>query len=277
MIDSHMHLWEVARGDYGWLTPDLPIHRDFTLADAQDAAPALDGVILVQAAPTEAETYYLLDIANRSDGFVRGVVGWCDLTAPDAPQRVDALAREPLLCGLRPMLQDIADPDWILRKDVAPGLDAMAETGLVLDLLVKPVHLSRCLTLAARHQTLAMVIDHCAKPDIASGAWSPWAENIARLATDTALFCKLSGLVTEAAPATALADIGPYARHVLEVFGPDRLLWGSDWPVVTLRSSHEDWRMTAQSLLADLPASDREAVFGANALSVYGRGAISAP
>lgn len=271
MIDSHMHLWEVARGDYGWLTPDLPIHRDFTLADAHASAPGLDGVILVQAAPTEAETRYLLDIAERSAGFVRGVVGWCDLAAEDAPERVAALARTPLLCGLRPMLQDIVDPDWILRKDVARGLEAMAATGLVLDLLIKPMHLPRCLILAARHPGLIMVIDHCAKPEIAAGAWSPWAADIEQIANETALFCKLSGLVTEAGGNTALQDILPYARHVLGVFGPERLLWGSDWPVVTLCCSHADWLGAAHALLADLPATQHQAVFATNALRVYGR------
>ena len=271
MIDAHMHLWEVSRGDYFWLTSDLPIHRDFTLADARAAAPGLDGVILVQAAPTVAETRFLLDIAARSEGFVRGVVGWCDLTAADAPERVAALASAPLLCGLRPMLQDIVDPDWILRADVARGLDAMAANGLVLDLLVKPVHLPRCLALAARHPDLTMVIDHCAKPEIAAGAWSPWAEDIEQLANETALFCKLSGLVTEAADGAPLSDIEPHARHALRIFGPGRLLWGSDWPVATLRCPYGDWLGAAQSLLADLPAADRDAVFGNNALRVYRR------
>lgn len=264
-IDAHIHLWQVARGDYGWLTPDLPIHRDYGLADARGAAAGTDGVVLVQAAPTEAETRFLLDIARKSGGFVRGVVGWTDLAAEDAPARIAALARDPLLKGLRPMLQDIADPDWILRPDVARGLDAMAKAGLALDLLIRPVHLAHCLALARRHSDLAMVIDHCAKPDIAGGAFVPWAEAIGVVAGATTISCKLSGLVTEAAG----GDIEPYARHAIRAFGPDRLIWGSDWPVLTLAGDYRGWHDAALALVERELSGAGAKAFGGNAARFY--------
>ncbi|MCU4159930.1 amidohydrolase family protein [Acidiphilium sp. AL] len=271
-IDAHMHLWLVARGDYGWLTPDLPIHRDYDLADAREVATGIEGVVLVQAAPTEAETHFLLEIARNSDGFVRGVVGWTDLAAGDAPKRIAALARDPLLRGLRPMLQDIADPGWILRGDVARGLDAMVKAGLALDLLIRPAHLPHCVALARRHPGLAMAIDHCAKPDIADGAFASWADVIGAVAGETRIACKLSGLVTEAAGDARLDAIAPYARHAIRAFGPDRLIWGSDWPVLTLAGDYGAWRAAAQALVRqELPEAEA-LVFGGNAVRFYGLG-----
>ena len=269
-----MHLWQVARGDYGWLTPDLAIYRDYDLGDAREVATGIDGVVLVQAAPTEAETDFLLDIARHSDGFVRGMVGWTDLAAADAPERIAALSRDKLLKGLRPMLQDIADPDWVLRDDVARGLDAMTKAGLALDLLIRPVHLPRCIRLAERHPGLAMVIDHCAKPNIAGGAFAPWADAIGAVAGQTAMRCKLSGLVTEAEGDAGLDDIAPYVRHAIRAFGPDRLIWGSDWPVLTLASGYETWRAAAEALVRqELPLAEAS-VFGGNAARFYRLGGL---
>lgn len=270
VIDAHMHLWQIARGDYGWLTPDLPIHRDYTLADARRAARGVDGVILVQAAPTEAETRYLLDLAHRSDEFVRGVVGWVDLAAATAPAAIATLARDPLLRGLRPMLHDIDDPDWILRDAVAPGLAAMAGHGLTLDLLIRPVHLPRCIELAARHSGLQMVIDHCAKPDIVQDGFDPWAKALSTVAETTGIACKLSGLLTEATPGDGPAVLRRYMRHALAAFGPERLIWGSDWPVLTLASDYGTWRDAARSFIRDAAPEAEAAIFGDNANRIYG-------
>ncbi|MGC9270688.1 amidohydrolase family protein [Acidiphilium sp.] len=264
-----MHLWQVARGDYGWLTPDLPIYRDYGLDDARTVASEIDGVILIQAAPSEAETHFLLDIAHRSNRFVRAVVGWTDLAAPEAPARIAALARNPMLRGLRPMLQDIADPDWILRADVTRGLDAMVQAGLSLDLLIRPIHLTRCISLATRHPGLAMVIDHGAKPDIAGGDISRWAELMATIAAHPNLACKLSGLLSECAPGDSSSDVRPYARVVIECFGPDRVIWGSDWPVLTLAATYQHWHSLATAIVrAESPAAEF-AIFGGNAERFY--------
>ncbi|GGF44559.1 hydrolase [Aliidongia dinghuensis] len=273
MIDAHFHIWRPARGDYGWLTPALgALHRDVAIADwRREAAPCgVTGGILVQAAPTEAETRFLLDAAAAEPGapvlasWVLGVVGWVDLTAADAPHRVAEAARAPRLKGLRPMLQDIADPEWILASAVAPGLAAMAAHGLTFDALVRPVHLPRIRTLAARHPDLTIVIDHGAKPDIAGDAFAPWADEIERIARDTQAFCKLSGLLTEAG--SSPERLPRYIAHLAACFGPERLIWGSDWPVLELAGNYRDWHALALNLV---PAADRDAVFGGNARRAY--------
>jgi len=270
IVDAHHHVWRVERGDYGWLTPDLPICRDFGLDDLR---PLLDGIaatVLVQAAPTEAETAFMLDTARASAGLVRGVVGWTDLMAPDAPARIAALAGDPLLKGLRPMLQDIPDTGWILDPAVQPGLAAMAAAGLRFDALVQPRHLPVLPPLSARHPGLRIVIDHGAKPAIAAGAFQPWADDIARVARETPVFCKLSGLVTEAAPGWKPDDLRPYVDHLLACFGPSRLMWGSDWPVVNLAGGYAAWRAATATLLAGLDRDGRESVLGGTARRLYG-------
>lgn len=268
-IDAHLHLWQVARGDYGWLTADLPIYRDYGLDDARQVTGGVDGVILVQAAPSEAETRYLLDIAHRSDGFVRGVIGWTDLAAPDAPARILTLSHDRLLRGLRPMLQDIGDPDWILRPDVARGLDAMAAAGLSLDLLIRPIHLPRCITLAGQHPGLAMVIDHGGKPDIASGDLSRWSAMMAHVAAQTDIACKFSGLLTELGPGGISSDAAPYMQVLIDHFGAGRLMWGSDWPVLNLASTYQDWFVLAAEFVRAAMPSAEAAIFGGNAERFY--------
>ena len=219
-VDAHHHVWQLARGDYAWLTPDLPIHRDYGLTDLVPLLADVTATVLVQAAPTEAETRFLLEIAEASRGLVRGVVGWADLAAPDAPARIAALAGNGLLKGLRPMLQDIADTRWILRDDVAAGLRAMAAHGLRLDLLMQPRHLDLVPELAARHPDLPMVLDHAGKPDIAGGAFAPWAASIARIARETDLVCKMSGLVTEAGRDWDIARLAPFTATSCNVSVP---------------------------------------------------------
>jgi L-fuconolactonase len=171
-VDAHHHIWRLERGDYGWLNPTpalAPIYRDFDLADLQPllAAANVDATVLVQAAPTLAETRYLLDVARNSNGLVRGVVGWADLGAADAVETLAILAGDPLLKSIRPMLQDLADPDWIARPEVQPALAALPQLGLQFDALVKPRELKPLLRTLERHPDLGAVIDHCAKPDIA--------------------------------------------------------------------------------------------------------------
>ncbi|HET9821689.1 MAG TPA: amidohydrolase family protein [Burkholderiaceae bacterium] len=271
IVDAHFHAWRPARGDYGWLTPALvPLYRDVEVADwLHEAVPCgVAGGVLVQAAPTEAETAFLLGQAARQPA-VLGVVGWVDLLADDAPARIARLAAVPKLKGLRPMLQDLDDPDWILQPRIAPALAAMAAHGLVFDALVRPVHLPRVRVLCARHPGLRVVIDHGAKPDIGAGQWEPWAGEMAALARETGATCKLSGLLTEAGPHPAPDAATRWARHLLEVFGAQRLLWGSDWPVLELAATYRDWWAAVQGLLAACRDEDRAAVLGANARRVY--------
>lgn len=270
-IDAHHHLWTLARGDYGWLTSDLaPIYRDFHLTDLAPllAKARIDGTILVQAAPTEAETIFLLDIAEAADA-VRGVVGWVDFDAGDAARRIDALAARKLLVGLRPMVQDIADDDWLLKPELVPLLAAMATHGLVFDALVLPRHVPRLVQVVDRHPDLQFVLDHCAKPQLASGNIAAWKDDVALLAQRPNIVCKLSGLVTEAAPHWRLDDLREAVDHVVFCFGPKRLIWGSDWPVVDLAGGYERWLAAAETLLADLSADQKADVFGRNAARVY--------
>ena len=271
IVDSHFHCWRLARGDYGWLTPALaPIHRDVTVDDWwREARPlGVQGGVLVQAAPTEAETAFLLDQAERSEA-VLGVVGWVDLLARDAPARVARLATRPKLKALRPMLHDLPDPDWILQPALDPALQAMAAHGLVFDALIRPAHLPRVIELCRRHPTLQVVIDHGAKPDIAQAQWQPWADDVQRVAEDTRAVCKLSGLLTESGPRPARGVTQRWAAHLLDTFGARRLLWGSDWPVLELAARYDDWWGDVHALLAGLPLGDRAAILGDNARRVY--------
>lgn len=274
-LDAHQHYWSLAYRDYGWLTPALgPIHRDFGPADLHpllDAA-RIDATLLVQAAPSAAETQRLLAIARHPASRVAGVVGWCDLLAADAAKQVVQLATDPLLVGLRPMLQDLDDPRWILQPALRPGIEAMVACGLAFDALVKPRQLSPLLEFAERHPALRIVIDHAAKPDIARRAFEPWAHDLARLARcrrEAPLRCKLSGLVTEAGAGWQLDDLRPVVQHLLAEFGPSRLLWGSDWPVLNLAADYARWVDTSEALLSGLTPVERDAVFGANAVDFY--------
>ena len=270
-IDAHHHLWTLTRGDYGWLTPRLaPIYRDFTLADLAPhlSAGRIDGTILVQAAATEAETLFMLDIAERAD-VVRGVVGWIDFDAADGVARIEAMAARPLLVGLRPMVQDIPDDDWLLRPALVPMLRAMAGHGLVFDALALPRHLPRLLRVVDRHGELQFVLDHCAKPHLKTGDIAVWRRDIAELAARENIVCKLSGLVTEAGPDWQLAQLRPAVDHVLNCFGPRRLLWGSDWPVLNLAGDYERWLEASETLLADLSPDEKAAIFGGNAARIY--------
>jgi L-fuconolactonase len=270
-IDAHHHLWTVARGDYDWLTPDLaPIYRDFALPELAPhlAAAGIEGTILVQAAPTEAETMFLLDIAEAAE-VVRGVVGWTNFDAGDGAARIDALGARNLLAGLRPMVQDIDDDDWLLRPALAPLLTAMAKGGLVFDALVKPRHLPRLLHVVDRHPDLTFVLDHCGKPHLATGEIATWKRDVALLAERPNIVCKLSGLVTEAGPDWQVADLRPAVDHVCACFSPQRMLWGSDWPVVDLAGGYARWLAATETLLADLSPDEKTAVFGGTAARIY--------
>jgi len=274
-IDSHVHVWNIARGDYGWLAPTpamSPIYRDFSLDDLRPAltSAGIGAAVLVQAAPTVAETRFLLDVARNSGGLVRGVVGWADLAAPDAVPIIEKLAANRLLKSMRPMLQDLEDPCWITQPQVAIALRALAGLGLRFDALVTPRELPWLLETLPRHPKLAVVVDHCAKPDIAHAVWQPWAADIAALAADTSAYCKLSGLVTEAGAAWTIDHLRPYVDHIMACFGTRRVMWGSDWPVVTLAASYDDWLTTSDALLGGLTPTEREAVCGGNAARFYG-------
>jgi L-fuconolactonase len=270
-IDAHQHFWRLADRKGGWPPPQLTaIHRDFEPGDLHPLLRehGIDATVLVQSLPVEADTRYMLGQADRFP-FIAAVVGWTDLKAPDAPRRIAALAAHERLRGLRPMLQDLDDERWIDDPALGPAVDAMLRHGLAFDALVLPRHLPSLLAFARRHPDLPVVIDHIAKPDIASGASAGWRDDIARLAALPRVHCKLSGLVTEAGRDWTVERLRPYAAHVLEAFGAQRVLWGSDWPVLDLAADYGRWLAASEELLAHLDEADRRAVFGGNARSFY--------
>jgi len=272
-IDAHHHFWRLSRGDYRWLTPALAaIHRDFALDDLVPwlRRAGIGATVLVQAAPTVAETEFLLDKAARSGGVVQGVVGWVDLASPNAIPTLERLARDRTLRGVRPMLQDLADPDWIARPDVRRTLSSLPTLGLRFDALVTPRELPALLRMLDQQPELAVVVDHGAKPPIAAGRREPWASLIAAVAAHPQVHCKLSGLATEAGPEWSADTLRPWVDHLLECFGPQRLLWGSDWPVVDLAGGYGRWLAATDALLAPLAAEDRAAILGGNATRFYG-------
>lgn len=275
-IDAHQHYWDPARGDYGWLTPaSSTLYRPFGPADLAllRARCGVARTVLVQAAPTVDETWYLLDLA-RHDDSIAGVVGWVPLDDPLAPELIAELAREPKLRAVRPMLQDLPDDDWIANADTARAVEALIAHDLAFDALIFTRHASALETFLARHRALRVVIDHGAKPPIKEGGestpgFAAWSQAIARLARFPQVHCKVSGLATEAAPDWSDETLRPWIEHLLASFGAHRLMWGSDWPVLNLNGDYERWHASAQRLFAHLGGRERAAVFGGNAAAFY--------
>ncbi|MEM9010975.1 MAG: amidohydrolase family protein [Pseudomonadota bacterium] len=269
-IDAHQHFWAMARGDYGWMEGNpaaAPIRRDVTPAEMRPLLDAhgIDATVLVQAAPTVAETHYMLGLADATD-WVAKVVGWIDFEREEDRTALTQLADHPKFAGVRPMIQDIPDDNWMHRPDIAWAYDAIRDLDLSFDALGLPRHLERFLRLFERYPDMRAVVDHCMKPAIRDGAFDDWAAWMARIAAETPVYCKLSALATEAKADWTPATLEPYARHILEVFGPDRTLWGSDWPVLTLNSSYAAWHDAAQGYV---PEAHRAAVFGGTAAAFY--------
>ena len=234
------------------------------------AAERIDKTVVVQAAPTVDETRYLLDLA-RHEASIAGVVGWVPLLDDDAPALIAKLARESKFKGVRPMLQDLPDDNWIANPALRPAIEAVIAHDLAFDALIFARHVDALETFIQRFPSLRIVIDHGAKPAIRDGAagWQPWADGIERLARFPQVHCKLSGLATEAAPGWNEATLRPYADHLLAHFGPSRLMWGSDWPVLNLNGDYPTWHAVANALLASLSQTQCDAVFGGNAAAFY--------
>ena len=271
IVDAHQHFWDPARGDYGWLKPDNPIHRVYGTADLRPllVQTGVDATILVQAAPTPAETDYMLGIAERAK-FILGVVGWIDLEAANAASEVRRRAEQPLFLGVRPMLQDLPDPGWVLQPSLRPALNAITAEGLVFDALILPNQISVITELATRHPQLSIVLDHAAKPRLGdAGAMVHWQRGIEALAQCANVTCKVSGLLTELQPGAGETDIRSAVAHLFDAFGPTRLIWGSDWPVLTLAGDYQAWFELAREAVAAKEPSAVRAVMGDNALRIY--------
>lgn len=281
-VDSHCHLWTLERGDYGWLDPKNKdfgkIARDFTTSDLTKRMDAKDiaQAVLVQAAPAPAETDYLLGLASQSSA-VAAVVGWVDLSNPAATCVLHRWSTNPMLKGVRPMLQDLARADWIATAPNPEVAQTLQSLGLRFDALVLTKHLPYLLQFAQAYPDLPIVIDHSAKPPLQAGMMSDqgiaWRDGMRQLAQNTRACCKLSGLLTEMSEAQqphAAEILSPIVADLLEWFGPERLMWGSDWPVLTLASTYANWTDLSASLLAGLSQTDQAAIFGGTARAFYG-------
>jgi L-fuconolactonase len=266
-IDAHQHFWIMKDRQGQWPPPSLDaIYRDFSPQDLKPLldAQSIDGTVLVQTMESQADTAYMLDLA-ANNSFIKGVVGWTDLKAPGAVEAIKALSANPLLKGFRPMLQGLEDDNWIDDPALDPAIGAMIACSLVFDALVLPRHLPTLFKFVSRHPDLPVIIDHGAKPWIATGHYSEWRQNMAALAGLPNVSCKLSGLLTEAGDQKPQA-VRPYAETILELFGPSRVIWGSDWPVLRLAGDYAGWLEMCRDIV---PQQHHDAVFGGNAVSFY--------
>ncbi|MFC1435627.1 amidohydrolase [Streptacidiphilus sp. N1-3] len=276
MVDAHHHLWDLTVRDQDWITgPELaPLRRSFAVEELEReaAAAGVGASVLVQTVTVAEETPEFLAVAERS-ALVAGVVGWTDLTAPDVADTLARLRELPggqHLVGIRHQVQGEPDPRWLLRPDVRRGLAAVGAAGLVYDLLVQPHQLPAATEIAAALPELTFVLNHLGKPPISSGDRATWEREIRALAALPNTVGKLSGLVTEADwPSWTTADLRPYVDTALEAFGPDRLMFGTDWPVCTLAASYREVLDAARILTAALTPDEEAAVFGATATRVY--------
>jgi L-fuconolactonase len=269
-VDAHHHLWDLAVRDQPWIAGSAlaPLRRSFTVEDLAKAAHGIDATVLVQTVTVPEETPDLLALAAEHE-LIAGVVGWVDLTDAGVGDALAALGSE-WLVGIRHQVQGEPDPDWLCRADVRRGLRAVADAGLVYDLLTIPVQLPAAIATVRALEDLVFVVDHLSKPPIATGELEPWATHLRALAEHENVVCKLSGMVTEADwSAWSVADLRPYAETVLDAFGPDRVMFGSDWPVCTLAASYEQVLAAADALTATLSHEERAQIFGGTARTTY--------
>jgi len=273
-IDAHQHYWKLSRGDYGWLTPDMGLlYRDYLPADLEPILERhrIDKTVLVQAAPTVAETDYMLSLAAKHDS-IGGVVGWLDMGDPGFPRLFEEYRQEPAFVGIRPMLHDLSDDAWVIQPLVLENLRVLADHDFPFDFLVRPQHLPHVLQVLERVPNLRAVIDHIAKPRIKDQVLEPWGAQISAIARYENIHCKLSGMVTEADHANwTPADLKPYIDHTVNCFGLERVMFGSDWPVSLLASPYDRVIGALEEVLA--PALDEDSmahVFGGNAARFYG-------
>ena len=270
IIDAHQHFWSLARNDYGWLTPEMPeLYRDY---QPEHLLPELNhgevkGTVLVQAAPTEEETRYLLAIAQSTD-WVKGVIGWLPMDSDVFGFKLAAI-NNTALKGVRPMLQDEDDPEWVLKPELDAAFKELIKNKLVFEGLVKPPQWYPLLKRLTQYPELKIVIDHGAKPDIRNKSFARWREFIKLLAAETPAMCKLSGLWGEAGEAVTLNNMRPWFDTVFECFGPERIIWGSDWPVLNSVGSYQGWLQLCQSYCHQISGEERQKVFCANATRIY--------
>ena len=273
-IDAHQHFWNPVRGDYWWLSEESEIlYRSYLPNDLKPflLKCGIDKTVLVQAAPSIEETEYLLGLADSSQ-FVAGVVGWIDFEKVTDFTILERLSKHPKFVGVRPMVQDIPNDDWILRDDIQWAFEAIIELDLTFDALGFPKHIDNFKECLLKHREMRAVIDHCMKPQIENHSYDNfkfWADGISSLAEETSAYIKFSGLVTEASEDWTIDDLRPYFEHILNNFGVKRIVWGSDWPVCCLRADYDVWYSAASELTNSLSIEDKANLFGSNAIKAY--------
>jgi L-fuconolactonase len=271
-IDAHQHFWKYNAAEYGWISDAMPeLKRDFLPHDLKPllAESGFDGSIAVQATRTLEEVRWLVELGEHND-FIKGVVGWIDLCLPELSVQLGQFARHPKFVGVRHVLQDELDDEFMLRADFRRGIAQLAEYGLTYDLLVYPRHLPVAVRLVQEFRDQRFVLDHIAKPPIADGVIEPWKRDIEELANSENVWCKVSGMVTEARWKQWRAeDFLPYLDVVFEAFGPGRLMAGSDWPVCTLSSGYGETIGIVNDYICQLPVDERERVLGGNCAQFY--------
>lgn len=270
-IDSHHHLWRYAQSEYPWMTEQMQkLKRDFSIDDLIASADrwALAGTVAVQARQSVEETEWLLELAANSS-MIKGVVGWAPLVDADLGRWLDRWQGKKLK-GVRHVLHDEVDENYILRPDFNAGIRHLRQYQLAYDLLIFERHLPQTIRFVDQHPDQAFALDHIAKPRIGEGVLEPWASNILRLAERPNVYCKLSGMVTEADWSTWSPDqLRPCFEHVLAAFGPSRLMFGSDWPVLTLAASYTRWLETVEAWLRGLSESEASTIRYGNAVRFY--------
>lgn len=270
MIDSHQHFWQVGRFDYPWMSSDLGVlYRDYLPADLTPilGRHGIEQTVLVQASNSIEESRWLLDLAD-ANGFIAGVVGWVDLT--DTDTHLDELCAHPKFKGVRHLVESEPNDDWLIQPTVLSGLKKLSVRGCAYDLLVHTRHLKYVPQVAESCPDLQFVVDHMAKPPIARNEINEWSAAMKRVAAFPNIHCKLSGLVTEANWASwQTDDLRPYVERTLELFGVDRMMFGSDYPVCLLASSYDRVFGSFQELLKDLSEDDRDKIFSKNAQRFY--------
>ena len=271
-IDSHQHFWDISRFRYPWMPEgESPLRRNFLPSDLQPILDRnrFDGSIVVQANVVIEETHWLLDLAQQHE-FIRGVVGWVDLTDPHLGTTLDELQRHHKFKGVRHLVHDEPDVNWLLRDDVLHGLRELARRGIPYDLLLRPPHLPLVPRLAEQIPDLHMVIDHIAKPLIAQRRMDAWAEDMEAASQIPRVHCKLSGMITEDDPHGWNAEhLRPYVQHVFTLFGPDRLMFGSDWPVCTLAGTWKEVLAAFTQAIGPQSMDVRDKLLGDTAAKFY--------
>jgi L-fuconolactonase len=271
-IDSHHHLWKYSPADYPWISEDMKsIRQDFLIPELKQTMQIakIDGVVTVQARQSLFETDWLLELASQND-CIRAVVGWVPLTDPAVGSHLEKYWHYPKLKAVRHVLQDEPDDLFILREDFNRGVSQLEDVGFSYDILIFERHLPQTIEFVDRHPTQVFILDHIAKPKIKSQALSPWRERMRELAQRENVYCKLSGIVTEADWNTWTEnDLRPFIDAVLECFGPKRLMFGSDWPVSLLACTYEKWIEVVERSTASLSSSERDRLFGGTAKEAY--------